>query len=103
MGHEIIWLGPFPEVRTKNLLNWNSNSLYYYAQFNRLAKNISKGFNEVHFVEFGKVFSLDDIEKSPRIDGCLIYQDANHLSDCGEKFFGENAAAFMDVFSFNAQ
>ena len=57
---------------------------------------------EVHFVELWEIFTLDDIDKSYQYYGCLIYQDANHLSDGGEKIFWRKILDAVDFFSFNA-
>lgn len=89
----VVWLGPFPEVRNKNLISWNKSSKHYFEEFNTVASMLSKRFVNVCYVPFQQVFKFDFYNNSPLYDGCLIYQDSNHLSDCGKKLIARSIAA----------
>jgi len=96
----VVWLGPFPEVRNKNLISWNKFSKHYFEEFNTVASMLSKRFVNVRYVPFQQVFKFDFYNNSPLYDDCLIYQDSNHLSDCGEKLIARSIAApILQTFS----
>lgn len=96
-NHEIIWLGPWPEPRSKNLLSWNKHAFNYFSEFDDIAFLIGQDFEQVKYLRFSDAFKLSFIDLMENSKDCLIFQDSNHLSDCGEKYIAGTAINLKEL------
>lgn len=95
----VYWLGPYTEYRIE--LNIGVNRIYdvpeknfeIFEQLERDIKNTVKARGLSFYIPFSQFYT---VERETLKEGCLIWQDGDHFSACGEDYVASKAN--FDIF-----
>ena len=89
--NQVIWIGPFKESRVEldDSDNWrfglliNGESILKFKKLDKvLISNLTnRDFNFIHYLRFDNLF---DYKYDVVQNNCIIYNDGDHFSSCGE-------------------